>query len=551
MIGTIRRHSKWLWGVVVVAVILSFVIWTDARPGRSIFNRGGAEFGHLYGRPVTRDQYLHALNSVEVDELMRGGRGRSGADKERQIQEYLLLQSKVKDLGIQVSDEAVGTYLHENFKDPTTGAFNYDSLIQNLRQRTRINETAFIDYIRQQVAIQHLIEVVGSASKLVTPREAEADFRRENEQHVATAALFSVSNLLASITARPEELTQFYSNRIASYRIPERLILVYVKFDATNHLAEAQAEIAKDPTFTNKFDQYYAQRGADAFRDENDKVMTRDAAFRKLREETAEQSALAFARRSAAAFNDELGRQTNVNPSVFAMTATKLGVPVRSTPPFRSGDPIPGLDGVAQLQQRVSSLDAETPYTEPLDGAGFVVIPMLQTKLPPEVPQFEVIRERVSRDFKADRARTAAREAGEKFQIAAAAAVAAGKSFSETAIVQRVTVTELPPFSIGVQTVAGLDPRLNLYSLKNAAFVLKTNEVSRFTETADGGFVLYLREKRPVADSAVKAGLAAALSEARQQRKMSAFQGWFSTEFQKAGLATTKGGPGAAPASAQ
>ena len=333
MIGTIRKHSKWLWAVIVVAVILSFVIWTDARPGRTIFSGGGSEFGRLYGKSVTRDQYLRAMNAVEVDELMRGGRGRSGADKERQTQEYLLLQSKVKELGIQVSDEAVGTYLRENFKDPTTGAFNYDNLVQNLQQRTRINEITFIDYIRQQVAIQHLVEVIGASSKLLTPREAEADFRRENEQYVASAALFSISNLVASITPRPEELTQFYSNRIASYRIPERTILLYVRFEATNHLSEAQTEIAKDTTFTNKFDQYYTQRGADSFRDENDKVMSRDAAFRKLRDETAEQTALAFARRAAAAFNDELGRQTNVNPSVFALTASKLGVSIRSTPP--------------------------------------------------------------------------------------------------------------------------------------------------------------------------------------------------------------------------
>lgn len=537
MIGTIRKHSKWLWGVIVVAVILSFVIWSDATPGRSVFSSTGSDFGRLYGRPVTRDQYLKALNAVEVDDRMRGNQGRTGVDRDRQVQEYLLLQSKIREMGIQVSDEAVGAYIRETFKDPSTGAFNYDALIQNLQQRTRVPEAAFIDYVRQQVAIQHLVEVVGASSRLVTPREAQAEFSRENEQYVTSVALFSVSNLLSSITSKPEELTQFYSNRIASYRIPERSVLMYVRFDATNYLAEAKSEIAKDATFTNRFEQYYTQRGADAFRDEQDKVMSKEAAFVKLQEETAEQGALVLARRAASVFNDELGKLTNVNPAAFAATAQKLGVPLRNTPPFRAGERIVGLEELTQLSQRVAALDAETPYTEPLDGTSYVAIPLLQAKLPPEIPSFESVRERVGRDFKQDRARTSAREAGEKFQSAAAAGVGAGKTFSEVAAAQRVTHAELPAFSIASQSVPGLDARLNLYSLKNAAFVLKTNEVGRYTETADGGFVLYLKEKRPVTEAAIKAGLPAALAESRQQRRMAAFQNWFGTEFQKAGLA--------------
>lgn len=548
MIGTIRKHSNWLWGVIVVAVILSFVIWTDSRPGRTIFSQGSSDFGRLYGQPVTRDQYLKARMAAEVDNLMRGGQARSGVDTERQVQEYLLLQAKIRELGIEVSDESVGTYLRETFKDPATGAFNYDALIQNLQQRVRLTEDAFIGHVRQQVAIQHLIEVVSASSRLVTPREAEAEYRRENEQYVTTAALFSASNLLAGITAKPEELTQFYSNRVANYRIPERTLLNYVRFDASNHVAAAEAELAKDATFTNRLEQYYTQRGADAFRDEQDKVLSKEVALRKLKEETVEQGAMTLARRAAVAFNEELSKLPSVTPSTFASAAQKAGLAVRSTQPFRAGERIFGLEAVSKLAQRVPTLDAETPYTEPLDGDTFVVIPILQGRLPAEIPTFETVRERVTRDFKLDRARAAAREAGEKFQQAASAAVAAGKSFSEVAANQHVTHSELPPFAINSQALPGLDARLNLYSIKNAAFVLKPNEVGRYTESGDGGFVLYLKEKRPVADAVVKAGLPATLAETRQQRRMAAFQSWFGAEFQKSGLAVARAGTAAAAA---
>ena len=366
MIGSIRKHSNWLWAIIVTAVIASFVIWSDARGGRNSFDLGGSDFGKLYGRPITRDQVLKARTAAAVDDALRGGRGRgASADNERQVAELMVLQAKVKELGIQVSDEAVGRYLRDNFKDPNTGTFNYDAFIQNLRQRTRIDEATFIEHIRQQVAIQHLVETVGAASRLVTPREVEADYRRDNERWVTKAALFSVSNRLAGITAKPTDLTQFYSNRIAYYRIPERSVLVYVRFDATNHLAEAEAMIAKEAGFTNRLEEFYKQRGAEAFRDDNDKVLGKEAALRKIRDEALTQGALGLARQAAVRFNDELGTQTNVTASSFAMTASKLKVPLRSTTPFRAGERIVGLESVQSLPQRVAGLTPRLPTPNP------------------------------------------------------------------------------------------------------------------------------------------------------------------------------------------
>lgn len=536
MIGTIRKHSQWLWGLIVVAVILSFVIWSDARGGRASFDLGGANFGRIYGKPITRDQIIKASEAAQIDDIMRGGRASSQGDERRRA-ELLFLHAKIKEFGIEVSDEAVGAYLRENYKDSATGQFNYDVLIRNLEQRTRISERQFIEYIRQQVAIQHLIEVVGSASKLVTPREAEAEYRRENEQYVTSAAMFSISNRLASVVVDPAALGMFYTNRIAYYRVPERSVLVYARFDATNNLAAAEVEMTKDQAFSNRFEQFYTQRGADSFRDETDKVMSKEAAFRKVREENVGQISLAIARQAASVFNDELAKLTNVSPTSFAMVAAKLNVPLRSTPPFRQGERIAGLEEISTLPQRVAALDAETPYTEPLDGRDYVVIPMLQTKLPPETPSFESIRERVIQDYRLDRARASAREAGEKFYAAAVAGLASGKRFNDIASAENVLVAPLPAFSIASQTIPGLDPRLNLYSVKNIAFALKPNEVGRYTETSDGGFVLHLQQKVPVSDETLKTSLAAALTESRQQRNMAVFQTWFSAEFQKSGLA--------------
>jgi parvulin-like peptidyl-prolyl isomerase len=85
-----------------------------------------------------------------------------------------------------------------------------------------------------------------------------------------------------------------------------------------------------------------------------------------------------------------------------------------------------------------------------------------------------------------------------------------------------------------------MDSRLNLYLVRNAATSAKPNGVSRYTESSDGGFVLYLEKKESVSDEVVKQALPAALIEARQQRRMSVFQSWFSSEFQKSGALASK-----------
>jgi hypothetical protein len=101
-------------------------------------------------------------------------------------------------------------------------------------------------------------------------------------------------------------------------------------------------------------------------------------------------------------------------------------------------------------------------------------------------------------------------------------------------------VISVPEFTTAAQNVAGLDSRLNLYLVRNAATSAKSNGVSRYTESSDGGFVLYLEKKEPVSDEAVKQALPAALAEARQQRRMAVFQSWFTSEFQKSGALASK-----------
>ena len=44
MIGTLRKHSQWLWGIIITVVIVTFVIFFSPDAGMSR-GRGEADFG--------------------------------------------------------------------------------------------------------------------------------------------------------------------------------------------------------------------------------------------------------------------------------------------------------------------------------------------------------------------------------------------------------------------------------------------------------------------------------------------------------------------------
>src|SRR5512139_819196 len=111
MFGTIRKHQTWLWAVIITVIVVSFVVYFS--PYSKMHNEGGrAEYGSINGERVTELQYAAAQREVVLRFFVMTGRWpdedsrRSGFDPMRETYQWLLLTQKVRQLGIQTSDEA-------------------------------------------------------------------------------------------------------------------------------------------------------------------------------------------------------------------------------------------------------------------------------------------------------------------------------------------------------------------------------------------------------------------------------------------------------------
>ena len=121
-------------------------------------------------------------------------------------------------------------------------------------------------FVRHYMGVQELIATVGLGGKLVTPQELRDLYKREHQELATEAVFFSASNYLASVTVPPDALSQFYSNRLAVYRLPDRVQVSYVRFDLTNYLAAANQELARMTNLDLQIEEAYRQRGTNFLR---------------------------------------------------------------------------------------------------------------------------------------------------------------------------------------------------------------------------------------------------------------------------------------------
>ena len=542
MIRSLRKYQQgflWVAAIVVITSLLAFF-----KPSQFSSEGGGLRsYGTMYGKPLKGEQVREANRQAKLAAIVRfGGEDTQEARRarfnlEQETLQRLLLRRKIDDLGIRVEDADVANWIRENLKDPKTGALNYNAFIDRVLRPKDFTSTEFEEYIRQDLALKHLIEVIGVGASLVTPREAEAEFRRENEQARASVVVFSATNYLSGIKLDAASLGQFFTNQLPNYRIPERRTVTYVRWESSNFLAKAEAQLAQISGLPARLEQFYQERGAESFKDNQGVVMTKEDALVMIRQQTALVEAGKFAQAAARDFANELYSIEPVKPENLAQLAAKKGLNVGTSAPFSENGMAPGLEDLSTLGRETFKLTPEQPFTTPVSGSLGTVVAALATRLPSEVPALAAIESRVREDKTRFDSREAARNAGLAFSLTATNELAQGKSFSQIAAAAKLTPVELAPFSLSSETVPGLNPGLNPTQVKDAVFNLKPGTSSRFLATFDGGFVAYLQSIQPVDDALVKAGLNAYVEEVRQRRRQETIEAWVRNEFQVSGLA--------------
>lgn len=539
MFQFIRKHQA-IGLIFIGIVIVSFVIFFSPNQGGRAGRVPAGALGSIGGKPIERDDYLSALKEARLSFMLRNqgqwpGRSAREWDENREVLNRLFMLSEAKRLGVVVADDVAAARILELpfLNDERSGGFSrpaYDRFLGMIQSEGGLSRADFEQFMRHEVAVEHLVNVGGMSGGLVTPREAEARFRSGNDQYSAQLVHFSASNYLASVNLNPTNILQFYSNRVAAYRIPERLQVRYVKFAVSNFLADTDQQLAANTNLAALVEAQYTQRGADAFRDAANNVKTPEAAKEEIREDFRNGFALNLARKKANEFANRLYQMDSTADSVTKLAA-EVGLVAQSSPPFVQGGVPVGLGVDNEFSRKAFGLSQDEPFATPYVGQDGVYVFAFEQKIPSEVRPFQDVEASVTEAVRRTESRAGAEEAGRKFSEAVKAALGQGKAFSAIAAEAGFTSMVLTNFSSETTALDGLPSRLTPGDLLRAASDLPAGKVSGFTPAADGGFVLFLEARNPVPDEKVKAELPTFISQQRQFGRFSAFSDWERKRF--------------------
>jgi hypothetical protein len=556
MFGTIRKHQSWLWIIIITVIIISFVIFFSPNAGLTGGRATRGEFGSIDGDPITREQFLEGYRESQLRFLLGYGHmprpedaNRMGFDLEREARTRLFLLKLIKDNQIKVSDEAAAQWLANALSDRRQRVFrmdSYEAFVKRLLQPNGFSERDLENYARHEVGVQQLVAVYGLGGKLVPPHEGERLYRQEHEQLVTSILTFSASNYLARVTVNPTNLSQFYSNRLASYQLPERVQVSYVKFDVTNYFAEAEQKMAQETNLTQRIDAIYEAQGPNFFTDTNGVTLGAEAAKAKIREQIRLETAVPLVRRKAAEFTTALADLPAPPKAEYLdQVATQQKLTVGMTAPFSDMEPPEELRVPPTFTRMAFALNEDEPFSSPIAAEdGFYVI-ALKKRLPKEMPSLESIREKVTEDYRMQQGAAMAREAGAAFQRQLTNGLAQGKAFEAICAEAKLTPITLPAFSFSTTALPELQGKADFSLVKNLASDLDPGKASLFMSSRDGGFIVFLKSRTPVDDAKLKAELPEYLANLRQERLYESFNEWINRQVT---LARLTGPPQAAPA---
>ncbi len=546
MFQFIRRHQA-IGLIFIGIVIVSFVIFFSPNQGGDRAGGGDGTFGTIAGRPIRRSEYLQTLREVRLSQWLRQGQwpdrnNNPDWDEQREVFTRVMLLREAELLGVTVADDVAAARIVDLpfLRDDKTSKFNraaYEQFLGLIQGENGMARVDFERFMRNEVALQHLVNLGGMSGSLVTPKEAETRFRSVNDHFAAQLVLFSATSHLAQIQLDPGAISQFYSNRLADYRIPERVQVRYIRFATTNFFSEADQQLAANTNLNQILDAEYQRRGAEAFRDPQGNPMTPEAAKADLKEQFRKSIANDAARKKANEFANELYR---MDAKVESLTdlAAKNGLVALTSMAFDQFRPPADMRVPATFNKAAFALSVDEPFATPVIGDDGAYVYAFERRIEASYQPFETVKDRVTEIYKRTEARKLAETAGRDFHAKATNELAKGKSFEALATEAGLKAIAVTNFSRNSGMLPDLPPRITVNELLRVAADVPPGQVSSFVSAADGGFVMQVQAKLPVPDDEVKAELPTFLEQYRQMSRFAAFAEWERKRYATADLRT-------------
>jgi hypothetical protein len=551
MIGTIRKHQKWLWMVIIVATILSFLIYFTPNSKNSFMDRtpSSVNLGSVFGEPITLEQLRAAQQEGRIFYRFNYGQWPTG-EKEKDLRRFaeqrLLLNAELEQFHITATPEAAARFTRQIFGVKPEDAVPADRIMEELVKLAREGGVTLEDFdrfARHEAAQDYLMALLGMSGQLITPQEVEVFYRRENEPMVTEMVSFPATNYYATTAPAEKDIEDFYTKRQADYRVPDRIQINYVELRMSNFLARAEKLMGTN--VNARIDQEYLQEGPAAFKDEAGVQLRAETAKARIKKQLLQIALRAEATKEAGALLNDLSQghddQHPYTPGDLTALAKARNLTVKTSEPFDLKSGTKELAIPPENLRVLFSLRDDDPDDKersmiyapsPLRGEDAIYVAGLQKRIPSQIQPLSAVHDKVVADYRQSKALELARAAGSRFESALDAGLAQGKTFDTMCAAQFVRPRRLSPFSLTSTSIPELPDKSVFEQVQDVAGKLHAGQCSPFIPTADGGFLLFVKSQLPLDEATLQRDLPVFLASMRERLQIAAFNAWLGRQYQ-------------------
>jgi len=244
-----KKITRWIWIALIVIIGPAFVLW-----GVGSFQKSGKEngedFGTIFGRKVSRQEYVSALKMSQLQMRMQFGESYEELlkfiDLKQITTQRLVLQREAQRRHIRVSDRDVVAYIQKDPSFARNGRFDPGLYESAIKYYLHMPAREYEEQVRQNIAIHKLSELT-SGTPEVTDAEVHEAYRKENEKIDLDYASAIPADFAASVTVADDELKEYFAKNSLNFKQPLSFNLEYVMTDKEHQVTAINSRLEKEP----------------------------------------------------------------------------------------------------------------------------------------------------------------------------------------------------------------------------------------------------------------------------------------------------------------
>ena len=501
-------QSRVIWGIILVVIVISFVGLYIRWPGQKDVREAQSP-GSLNGESVPAAEFRQAYIDSYLSLALMAGRApelnqRMRDQLEKVAWRRLVNQRLAEELGLQPGDREIVAEIQRNFS--AQGQYNagyYNSFVGNFLAPLGVSGVGFEDYVSRELELGAIRSMVASLV-LIPPRDVnrtlhaitdtfEAEYVRlpvleEDGDKVDEAAA------LAYYTGHPEE-----------FRVADQVRTRYVRFPVESYIDQVEAIDPEEALtyYDEHLDEFTVEvESASDSTNEVPTVATETQPFEDVQDLILEKLTRREARNLAVDAATEMvvsltpGRRQQA--PTFEEAAAAFGKDIVDLRPITKSETIDEIDAGLEYNRAAFDLDLSRDlyFSDAVPGENNVYVIALVEKIESHIPEFEAVSDAARLAAQIEARTSALSERATQFRTDAQEALAAGKTFKETAEAYDVEVVETGEFTAAAG-VDGLEEGNG--GVIRAAILSNPGDVSEPIAAGDGVILLHM-VKRTAAD---------------------------------------------------